>query len=83
MRRYCRAYLLRELREFPGWQDVPGEDGAPLGDDTVVYLWDDLSVVTTPVIPEGPVLREAGGDDWERFCTQTLRFETPEELING
>lgn len=80
-KQYCKAYHLADLRRFPGWTDRAGPDTAALADNTVVYLWDDLTVVTNPVVPDGGVL--AGmirqDSDWERFCREELEFQVPED----
>jgi hypothetical protein len=81
MKHYCRAYRLAELRRFPHWTDVAG-DGEPLTDDTIVYLWNDLTVVANPVLPDSALLWDAVDDEWERFCRDDLSFDVPEELIN-
>jgi len=47
VRTYCRAYRLAELRAYTGWADVG--PAADLGQEDVVYLWDDLTVVRSPV----------------------------------
>lgn len=70
---YFRGYLLGELRAYPGW-----DGGAGLPDDTVVYLRDDLTVVTSPVATGQGVLRAPGGPRWREFCLSVLRFEVPE-----
>ncbi|WP_433257664.1 hypothetical protein ACQPYK_21150 [Streptosporangium sp. CA-135522] len=75
MKHYCRAYPLAELRRFPAWSQ---EDALP--GDTVVYLWNDLTVVTNPVVPEQGVLWESVTDDWARFCRVNLKFEILEGL---
>jgi hypothetical protein len=81
MRLYCKAYHLADLRRFPGWVDnIEGGDGK-LADDTVVYLWDDLTVVTNPVVPGEGVLRDTVDEAWKRFCDEELRFHVPEDLV--
>lgn len=75
MKQYCRAYLLADLRRFPAWSPEGGLPG-----DTVVYLWDDLTVVTNPVVPDQGVLWESVTEDWARFCRDNLKFEIPEGL---
>jgi hypothetical protein len=76
MGHYCKAYKLAELRRFPAWTE------AELDDDTIVYLWDDLTVVLNPVVPESGPLWDTTSAEWERFCRDDLRFEIPEELAN-
>ncbi|WP_327044002.1 hypothetical protein OG320_19730 [Microbispora sp. NBC_01189] len=84
VRQYCRAYHLADLRRFPGWAARAHPEEAGLPSDTVVYLWDDLSVVADPVAPDGLVLWDADGATgvdgaWARFCREELNFETPED----
>lgn len=80
MRQYCRAYHLADLRRFPGWSDAAGENNSTLADDTVVYVWDDLTVVVNPVVPADGVLWHAVTEEWERFCLNELDFAVPDEL---
>jgi hypothetical protein len=80
MKQYCKAYHLADLRRFAGWKEVPPADGSRLTDETIVYLWDDLSVVASPVAPERAPLWESRSGDWERFCREELEFAIPEDL---
>ena len=82
MGHYCKAYQLAELRRFPAWTETELAGDRGLADDTIVYLWDDLTVVVNPVVPESGTLWEAVTPDWERFCRDELKFEIPEELAN-
>ena len=77
---YCRAYRLAELRGFAGWAAGCAPESAALPDDTVVYLWDDLTVVADPVTPDSALLRAGAEPDaaWERFCCEVLEFEPSE-----
>ena len=36
MRTYCKAYHVRDLRQFPGWSERAKEDEAHLADEAVV-----------------------------------------------
>jgi len=80
MRQYCKAYQLAELRRFPGWAEhsPPGE--SVLNDDTVVYVWDDLTVVANPVAADQGILFDTADEEWARFCHAELGFEVPEGL---
>ena len=80
MRTYCKAYYVKDLRQFPGWSERAKEDEAHLADEAVVYLWDDFTVVKTPVSPEPDMLWDQATPDWQEFCQTTLRFEIPEDL---
>ncbi len=80
MRKYCKAYPLRELRQFSNWsKQLKGSD-AELADDTIVYLWDDFTVVKSPIVHEQDNLWQDVTPEWQEFCQKTLRFELPEDL---
>lgn len=70
---YCRGYLLGQLRQFAGW-----EAGEGLPDSTVVYLKDDLTVVTTPVSADEGELWRSTDPRWSEFCASVLRFDVPQ-----
>lgn len=79
VRSYCKAYHLRDLRQFRGWQEQPSEHAPPLADDSVVYLWDDLTVAASP-IQRDHVLFTTVTPQWQAFCTDTLHFAIPDDL---
>ncbi len=79
MRKYCKAYHLRDLRQFSGWQEKRAEGEQELSDETIVYLWDDFTVVRSPIHKES-VLFEQVTPQWQEFCTKTLNFSIPEDL---
>ncbi len=82
MRLYCKAYLLRDLRPFPGWHESsPGEDEQRTDED-VVYLWDDYTVVDNPVLPdqESNIVFATVTPEWQQFCVQTLQFVVPDDV---
>lgn len=76
MNQYCKAYRAGQLRRFDGW-DVP------LGDDEIVYLWDDLTVVTSPVVPDQDVLFTGTSQRWASFCRDELGFQPPSAVYKG
>lgn len=79
MHTYCKAYHLKDLRQFPSWEKhQQGSEG--LADETVVYLWDDFTVVTSPVLAKPGVLWQHMTPEWEAFCKETLSFEVPDDL---
>ncbi len=45
-----------------------------------MYLWDDFSVVRSPVRAEEGVLWQNVTPEWEAFCKETLGFEIPDDL---
>ena len=76
MRKYCKAYHLRDVRQFSGWDaQTPPE----LTDDSIVYLWDDYTVATSP-IHQNTVIFAHVTPQWQEFCTQILNFTIPEDL---
>lgn len=80
MRKYCKAYLLGDLRRFQNWQENTTErTPSLLKDDTIVYLWDDFTVVESPILDKDNLFANVT-DEWRRFCTQTLQFTIPEDL---
>lgn len=80
MRKYCKAYYLNALRRFPGWMEKHEEDEAELTDDSIVYLWDDFTVVRSPVIPNKGLVFDTLTEEWKDFCHNNLQFEIPEDL---
>jgi hypothetical protein len=79
MRKYCKAYKLADVRQFSGWVEKREENEAELPDDGICYIWDDFTVVRSPVQDKG-VLFDNVTPEWQEFCTTTLRFEIPEDL---
>lgn len=80
MKQYCRAYYLRDLRQYDAWTEKQAENEEPLTDDAIVYLWDDFTVVRSPVIPDRGVVFDAVTPEWQQFCETSLRFAIPEDL---
>jgi hypothetical protein len=79
VRKYCKAYRLGELRRFPGWPEPESGDRT---DDSIVYVWDDLTVVDNPMQAGDPPLLDTVNEEWARFCRDELAFEIPGELRN-
>src|SRR5215475_13197762 len=79
IRKYCKAYYLKDLRQWSHWTEKCEEKEAELTDDDVVYLWDDFVVVRSPVLPGG-VIFDNVTNAWQDFCHTTLGFEIPEDL---
>jgi len=73
MNKYCKAYLVRDLRYFAGW----AAEG--LDDETVIFIWDDYTVSETP-FSDSTVIFNDVTTEWKEFCTTNLHFEVPEEL---
>ena len=80
LKKYCKAYYLRDLRQFGGWAEKSEADEPKLTDEDVVYLWDDFTVVRSPVILNKGLVFDAVTPEWQNFCSTTLHFEIPEDL---
>jgi hypothetical protein len=79
IRKYCKAYYLKDLRQFGDWTEKREESESELSDESVVYLWDDFVVVRSPVLPGGVIFDQVT-PQWQEFCQTTLGFEIPEDL---
>lgn len=79
MHKYCKAYFLRDLRQFEQWTEQQEEDEQSLSDDAIGYLWDDFTVVRSPVQEKGVIFDQVT-PAWKEFCRTTLKFEIPEDL---
>jgi hypothetical protein len=90
--KYCKAYYLRDLRQFPDWteNELPGpeeeaqagetsDEATPLPEDQVVFLHTDLTVTRSMWHNEDVVFDQVT-PDWEAFCSRTLKFKVPDDL---
>lgn len=74
---YTRAYLLADLRRFPGWTETPQAE--PLTDETVVFMHPDHGV-TTSIWPDQNVVYTSDSPEWTAFCRDELRFTVPDDF---
>ena len=79
MRSYVKAYLYRELREFPQLPSLVANGAPELGDDDIVYVAEDFSVLTDPIAQTGVVVDEPT-EQWRKFCADSLDFAVPDDL---
>lgn len=79
-RKYCKAYHLKDLRQFSHWIEKNEEQEPELNDDDIIYLWDDFTVVRSPIISGKGIIFDQVTPEWQDFCTTTLHFEIPEDL---
>src|SRR5262245_17220762 len=90
---YCKAYLLKDLRAYPGWsekkenarkekKDVDGKEvevQLELDDESIVYVHDSY-IVTHDIYKNENLLFDAVTDEWKDFLhnlPEPLRFEIP------
>lgn len=84
MGRYCKAYPVRRLREFPEWREnlknlrktQEGEGPSHLLDTDHLYMQEDFTV-TDGIFKEEHVIFDAVTAEWIDFCKNVLRFEAP------
>lgn len=79
-KKYCKAYYLKDLRVFSNWSEKREENEPELVDESIVYLWDDFTVVRSPIISEKGIVFDEITSDWQTFCQAALQFEIPEDL---
>ena len=91
-RRYCKAYYVKELRQFAGWTEsqIPrqvhtgksaAEDRAAqaFSDDDIVFIHHDLTVTQSMWHNENVIFAQIT-PAWEEFCTHVLHFKVPDDL---
>lgn len=93
MGRYCKAYYVRRLSEFPAWRpnlhdlrpetsEVDGQDvetaRTALGEDDILYLQENY-VVTDGIFLDEHVVFDGVAPEWQEFCRTVLEFEVPPE----
>ncbi len=89
---YQKAFLLEQLRTFPGWSEAgieaesedpeaaglrPTRPGPELTDRSIVYLREDLRVYDD-CFDSGRVIFDRVTPEWEAFCKNVLQFRTPD-----
>lgn len=100
MPRYQKAYHLKQLRQFPEWNEdacrrrprepqdghpTPADDSAgsaPLSDETIVFLHENLTV-TRDCFDATDVVFDTVTPQWETFCRQVLGFQVPDWEAEG
>ncbi|MFL6198502.1 MAG: hypothetical protein ACJ76J_04970 [Thermoanaerobaculia bacterium] len=90
MGKYCKAYLAKQFREYPGWtenkanvrkekKEVDGKEvevERELNDDSILYLQENY-VVTDGIFKDENIIFDNVTDEWKEFCHGTLGFEIP------
>jgi hypothetical protein len=91
MGKYCKAYLLKQLRQFPNWSEnlenirqeqLDGEIAHPreLTDDDVLYLQENY-VVTDGIFKDEHIIFDHVTPEWQQFCHDVLHFEVPDYAL--
>src|SRR5215208_1939351 len=90
--KYCKAYPLRQLRQFPGWnekaenarkirREVDGEiveEARELTDEDYVYLQRNFTVTDGIFVDENIIFSDVT-PEWIEFCQMVLGLENPIE----
>ncbi len=91
MGRYCKAYLVKELRQFEQWTEnrwleyVENAESSQnesekvkkmLDDEDVLYLQENY-VVTNGIFKDEQIVFDAVTPEWQHFCQTVLQFEVP------
>ena len=88
MGKYCKAYLVKQLRQFSQWtenqentrketQAIDGKEveiNRILTDDDFLYLQENY-VVTDSIFKDEHIIFDIVTPEWKDFCTDTLSFE--------
>lgn len=92
-RKYCKAYHLSDLRQFPNWteskinwkeKDDDGAGSKPghesvLSEDQVVFIHQDYTVTESMWHNENVIFNQVT-PEWVEFCTSSLGFKVPDDL---
>jgi hypothetical protein len=81
MHMYCKAYLLKDLRQFEGWSEKYQEGEEQLPDDHLGFVWDDFTVTKAALSgDQHGYIYDNVTPEWKAFCKDVLNFEIPEDL---
>ncbi|MEM6754758.1 MAG: hypothetical protein AAF630_17520 [Cyanobacteria bacterium P01_C01_bin.38] len=75
MGKYCKAYLLKQFRQFDRWNENQ-EVNQELTEDSVFYLQENY-VVTDGIFKDENIIFDNVTDEWKDFCHHILEFEIP------
>ncbi|HET8913525.1 MAG TPA: hypothetical protein VFN23_18780 [Ktedonobacteraceae bacterium] len=81
MKKYCKAYYAHQIKQFSGWSEGYRHPEQDLDDNDVIYLWDDFTVVRSPIASSTEqVLFDDVTPQWQQFCREILQFNIPQDL---
>ena len=93
-RKYCKAYHLQDLRQYPAWSESRinwkkkqadinaannGQGDDLFTDDKVVFIHQDLTVTESVWHSENVVFDQVDSA-WAEFCANSLNFKVPDDL---
>jgi hypothetical protein len=81
MGKYCKAYLVKQLRQFEQWSEdtsaIQASDNTAknsFDDDDVLYLQENY-VVTNGIFQDEQIVFDQVTPEWKQFCQTVLQFE--------
>ena len=85
--KYCKAYVIDDLRKFSGWNESAREeltqaatDEAKNGSETdlsnILFVQENYTVTAGIFLDENVVL-DRPTPEWIEFCRDTLKFDPP------
>jgi hypothetical protein len=80
MYKYCKAYLLKDLRAFSGWHEKSPVHQEEKADEMICFLRDDFTVVKDPIQDQEVLFNEVT-PEWVSFCQTRLQFEIPKDTL--
>lgn len=96
MSKYSKAYVAKQLRQYPEWSEKTPPAEVSAGDDTTAesesvqyFFLHDNYVVTSGVFRDENIAFDSITDEWRSFCHETLHFDpdgaeaTPAEAAQG
>src|SRR5262249_39720893 len=91
-RKYCKAYLLRDLRRFPNWfeskinwkakkdaNEVLESADFTFSDDDIMFVHQNFIVTQSMWENENVVFNQLT-PEWMEFCSSKLDFKVPDDL---
>jgi hypothetical protein len=80
-RKYCKAYYVKDLRQFSGWSESQAAAGdvQDLSDNDVVFLHQDFTVTKSMWHNENVLFNQCS-PEWEDFCLTVLQFQVPDDF---
>ncbi|HZS44120.1 MAG TPA: ankyrin repeat domain-containing protein [Blastocatellia bacterium] len=93
-RKYCKAYYLKDLRQFPNWSEsrinwkekkqtgktADRRNESPVSPDKeIAFLHQDYTVTQSMWHDESIIFNEVTSE-WKEFCTSVLKFRVPDDL---
>ena len=75
--KYCKALLMKDLRQFAPLDRAARGQHTPLNDDAIVYIHDNY-VVREGILPENAAIFDDISEEWKSFCQEKLGFAIPD-----